>query len=212
MGADRVPPHDDFADLVGRHGHVGGLLGASSDLLNGPIGVILGIAVVLYVLMRRLIGQQAEGKRLLLLPAILILVGLLQTARTEMSQLNVTFLLVTALASTGLGALRGSTVRIYAHDGIACLRYTWPTIALWTVSVGIQIGAHIFSSSLDPKGGAATQSAVLITVGAGLLAEGLVVLHQAIRHQHRVIWQQGKNGAPYTTSPFLDHLQHHHPG
>jgi hypothetical protein len=167
--------------------------------------------VVLYVLMRRLLGQPAEGKRLLLLPGILILVGLLQTAKTEMSPLTVTFLIVTALASTGVGALRGATVRVYPQDGIAYLRYTWPTITLWAASVGIQIGAHIFSSGIDAKSGAVSQSTLLITLGLGLLAEGFVVFYKARRHQHHVIWQQGKKGAPHTTSPFLDNLKRHPP-
>jgi hypothetical protein len=148
--------------------------------------------------------------RLLLLPAILILIGLLQTAGTEMSPLTVIFLIVMALASTVLGALRGATALVYRHDGIAYLRYTWLTITFWAASVGTQIGAHVFSSAIDAKSGAASQSTLLITLGLGLLVEGFVVLHKAIRRQHRVIWQQGKNRARHTASP-LDDLQRHPP-
>ncbi len=41
-----------------------------------------------------------------------------------------------------------------------------------------------------------------------MLVEGFVVLYRALRSDHRVLWAEGKDGAPRQMSPFLDNLGH----
>jgi hypothetical protein len=47
----------------------------------------------------------------------------------------------------------------------------------------------------------------MLVVGAGLLAEGLVVLSKALRVGGQVVWSKGRRGAPHRTSPLLDSWQ-----
>jgi hypothetical protein len=60
---------------------------------------------------------------------------------------------------------------------------------------------------VDPHAAAAVSNSLLLTLGAGLLVEGLVVLARAMRTDSRVIWSKGKNGQPHQMSPFLDGLR-----
>ncbi|WP_330274481.1 DUF1453 domain-containing protein [Lentzea sp. NBC_00516] len=169
--------------------------------MNTTVEIVLIAAAIIFVMARRLLGEPAVGKRLLLLPAILGVIGLTQTSVGSVSALA--FLLVSAALSVVFGLLRGLTIRTYERNGIVMLRYTAMTIALWVVS----IAARIAVGFLMAPGGAQAGNGLMLVVGAGLLAEGLVVMNKALRVRGQVVWSKGRNGAPHRTSAFLDSWQ-----
>ncbi|MDT8913308.1 DUF1453 domain-containing protein [Amycolatopsis sp. PS_44_ISF1] len=175
--------------------------------MSGPLQVVLIIAVIAYVLIRRLAGEPAEAKRMLILPAILIAVGLSQLDDLGRSGVAVLFLAGTTLVSAALGALRGVTIRLPRRDGIVFMRYTAVTIVLWVVNIAVKIGAGLLLGAIDPAGSDALGGTTFLTVGVGMLLEGVVVLARALRTGDQVIWAQGRDGAPHRTSPWLDDLQ-----
>lgn len=180
--------------------------------MSGPIEIIMVIAVVCYVLIRRLIGEPAEGKRMLVLPAILIVMGLFSVAKLTQTPLSVAFLVVSAAISMALGLLRGTTIQLFPRDGLVFLRYTGMTVALWVVNLAVRFGANILLRVVDPHDVAAVGSGLYLTMGAGMLCEGAVVLLKALRVDGRIVWAKGKRGGAHTMSPFLDDLQGRVPG
>jgi hypothetical protein len=85
------------------------------------------------------------------------------------------------------------------------MRYTGMTIVLWVVNIAVKLGGNFLLSTIDPH--ADGGNTLMLTLGAGLLMEGAVVLAKAMRTGGQVIWQQGKDGAPHRTSRFIDDLQ-----
>jgi hypothetical protein len=166
--------------------------------MSGPVEIVLILAAVGYLLARRVIGEPAQAKRMLILPVVLSLIGLSGQVKTPLSLL---FLVATAAIGVLLGALRGVSVRVSQREGLAFLRYTGVTVVLWVVNLAIKFGA------IDPKDAAAVGNSLLLTFGLGILAEGLVVLYRALRNDHRVMWAQGQDGSPHRMSPFLDNLR-----
>jgi hypothetical protein len=170
--------------------------------MSGPVEIVLILAAVGYLLARRVIGEPAQAKRMLILPVALILIGLSDVSGQVTTPLSLLFLVATAAISVLLGALRGVNVRVSQREGLAFLRYTGVTVVLWVVNLAIKFGA------IDPKGAAAVGNSLLLTLGLGILAEGLaeglVVLYRALRNDHRLMWAQGQDGAPHRMSPFLD--------
>lgn len=166
--------------------------------MTGTVEIVLIAAAILYVLARRLMGEPAVGQRLLVLPAVLCVIGLTQTSVHSLSALG--FLAVSAALSVVFGLLRGLTIRTYEQDGIVMLRYTAMTIVVWAASIGARLVAGLLMSSSGNNG-------LMLVVGAGLLAEGLVVLAKAVRVRGQIVWSKGRNGQPHRTSPLLDSWQ-----
>jgi hypothetical protein len=176
--------------------------------VSGPIEIIVIIAAIGYVLARRLIGEPAEGKRMLLIPAILTVVGVVDLAQVSQSPVSIGFLVGAAVVSAAIGLLRGASVRVFERDGIVFMRYRVTTVVLWAVNFAIRFGASFVLGMIDPKAAHATSSGLLLTLGIGMLVEGLGVLSKAVRLNGRIVWEKGKDGAPHTTSTFIDGLQH----
>jgi hypothetical protein len=176
-------------------------------VLNGPLEVVLIVAVIAYVLVRRMLGEPAQGKRMLLLPVILTGVGLLSYAKAPESATGTWVLVGSVVVSIVLGFLRGVSIRTLDRDGIVFMKYTALTLVLWAVNLGVKFGINLLVAAVDPSSAVSLSNGLLVSLGAGILVEGLVVMNKALRSEGRVIWQKGKKGAAHSTSGFLDGLQ-----
>lgn len=145
-------------------------------------------AAISYVLGRRLTGEPAVGKRLLLIPAALGVFGVTQVAVHSVT--GVVFLVASTALSVAFGLLRGVSVRTYEQNGVVMLRYTVMTIVLWAASIAARLGAGFVLGLLDPSAVREGNSGLVLAVGAGLLAEGLVVMTKAVRVRGQVMWSR----------------------
>ncbi len=175
--------------------------------MSGALQIVLILVVIGYVLVRRMAGEPAQAKRMLILPVVLMAIGLSQVADDVKTPAAVGFLAVTVVISLVLGALRGASVRISERGGVAFVQYTVLTVVLWVVNVAVKFGANFALRGIDPHDATALSNSLLLTLGASMLLEGLVVLARAVRSDHQVIWQAGKDGAPHQTSPLLDGMR-----
>lgn len=173
--------------------------------MTGTLEVVLIAAAIIYVMVRRLMGEPALGKRLLVIPVVLGVIGLTQVSVHSVSA--VVFLVISTLISVVFGLLRGMSVRTYEQNGIVMLRYTVMTLVLWLASFVVRFGAGFAMGLVDPDLARTSSTGLMLGVGAGLLAEGLVVLTKAVRVRGQVVWSKGRRGAPHRTSPLLDSWQ-----
>lgn len=172
--------------------------------MQGPIEIVVAVAVVGYILARRMLGEPAQAKRLLLLPAVLVVVGFVSAAKQGQTAMALGFLIGTVVLSLLIGLLRGASVRVSAEDGIVAIRYTGTTLLLWASGLAMEIGAGFLLGTLDPAAG---HSSPMLPLGAGLLAEGLTVLAKSTRVDGRLLWAKGRGDAPHRMSPQLDDLR-----
>ncbi|MEV5707400.1 DUF1453 domain-containing protein [Actinoallomurus sp. NPDC052274] len=175
--------------------------------MSGPVEIILIIGAVGYILARRLLGEPAEAKRMLLLPAVLAGVGLTDLAKVPQSPVSIGFLVGTTALSLVLGLLRGASIRVFDTDGIVYLRYTATTVVWWGINLAVRFGASVVLGVVDPSAEHVGSSGLMLTLGAGMVVEGLAVLSKAVRTSGRVVWAKGRDGAPHTMSSLLDGLQ-----
>jgi hypothetical protein len=175
--------------------------------MSGPVEIVVILAALCYLLVRRLLGEPAEARRMLLLPAVLTVIGLTDVSHDVKSVVPLLFLLGSGGLSVLIGALRGLSVRVSERQGVAFVQYRWVTVALWAVNLAIKFGGNVVLRTADPHAALAVSNSLLLTLGAGILAEGLVVMARAMHTDGRVIWSKGKDGQPHTMSPFLNGLQ-----
>lgn len=174
--------------------------------MSDPIQIILVVALVAYVLIRRLAGQPAQGKKLLILPVIIMVIGIASLSHTW-SPLAVGFLVATTGISFIIGILRGVSIKLFDKDGIVWMRYTAITVVLWVVNIAIKIAAAFAIAAINPVAAHEESSGLLISLGMGVLMEGVVVAMKAVNTNSRVLWAKGKDGQADRHSDFLDNLQ-----
>jgi hypothetical protein len=142
---------------------------------------LLVLAAVGYVLVSRWHGRPVNPRRLLVLPAALTGYGLLQLTGAAGRGLRATDLALIAagvVVSAGIGVARGATVTVYVQQGRTWMRYRAATVLLWAATLAARIAVAALSSAVGSA--AATHGpAILISVGATLLTEGLVVTRRA---------------------------------
>ncbi|SCF46149.1 DUF1453 domain-containing protein [Micromonospora mirobrigensis] len=144
----------------------------------------MGVALLLigYVLVRRLAGEPLAARRLVVLPAALVVWGAvsLTGALAAASRLDLAVLALEAgiAVLTGLG--RGATVAIHSRDGHLWYRYRPITVAVWLglllTRAGITLVAH--RAGAQP---AVLHLALPLMFGLSLVAESAVVGRRALR-------------------------------
>ena len=110
------------------------------------IDVILGVAVLAFLIYRQLSVRPVNASALRLI-AVLLVIGLLQTYRF-LSQNHAHPLTFAALGGSLVlaaifGALRARTVRVWLDDGQAWSQGNWLTAVLWIASLAAHLGYDI---------------------------------------------------------------------
>jgi hypothetical protein len=143
--------------------------------------VLVAIAVIAFVIGQQVIGGPLRGKRVVALPAILTIIGVidLSNSKAHVSATDVVLLIVSAAIAIAIGACLGAITRLERRD-----RYLWgqlPKKGLWLwgglivsrlaiVAIADACGAHL----------AAGTTAILLVLGLNRAAQALVVVPRAI--------------------------------
>ncbi len=142
-----------------------------------PVQILLIVVAVTYVIGRRLSGEPLQGKRLIVLPAALVIYGVSQLH--HLGPAAAVVLVVEGLIAFGLGAVRGVTIAVYERNGHLWYRYRPLTIVVWIVTiaarVGLVFGAHLVGVDLP------TTASILVGFGISLFGEAAVVAAKAQR-------------------------------
>jgi hypothetical protein len=142
--------------------------------------VFAAIAVVALVIGRQLMGEPLRGKRLILLPAVLIIIGGLNLVHTpHMNLADIACITVSTLIAAGIGMGQGASMRLESRDG--GLRGQMPVRSLWlwgalllsrlaVTVVALSVGAHAVSSV----------DSILFVLGVNRLAQAAVITMRAM--------------------------------
>jgi hypothetical protein len=144
----------------------------------GSLPVIIGTAVVIVIVLRRMRGRELRPRRLLTLPLIVLIVGagaaLPQMATTHLHGLDYLIAAIDLVLSIGLGAARGFTVQIYRNTGTFFYRYGRATVLLWCLSIGLRFMLGIFGS-LHGASPLVASGSVILMLGLTLLCQNVIV-------------------------------------
>jgi hypothetical protein len=130
---------------------------------------VLIAAGVLYVLVRRFIGEPLNARDLLAPPVFLLFFGI-----RAMTDFHASYLLPLA-AGFAFGALRGVTIKLYERDGHLWQRYTPWTLLVWVASLGVSAGLGLLIGGHAP-----TQLSIGVSLLGELCAIGVRALNTGI--------------------------------
>lgn len=140
--------------------------------------LLLIVAVLVFVIGRRLAGAPLTPQRMLVVPGVLTAIGLYQLTAAHVTAGLVALLGVEAVLGIGFGLVRGLTIRVYERGGHLWYRYTPLTIALWVAAIAARIGVAVAAHGMGVD---ASSTTLLGAFGLSLLAEAAIVLPRARR-------------------------------
>jgi hypothetical protein len=152
--------------------------------MSGPLQVIVGIAVLGWVLYNQLRVRQFTVRRLRI-AGVLGIVGVVEVASSAgahpVSVVGWTLLVTGLVIGAALGVVRAATVKLWVRDGAVWTQGHAMTAALWIVGIAIHLGLDLLARALAPSADAVNASSVLLFIAVSLGVQGLVTLQRARR-------------------------------
>ncbi len=137
--------------------------------------VVVGLVVVAvgYTIVRRTIGEPLNARDLFGTPVVLLAVGGYGLAKvSDVTGVDVAWLVGTSFVGLVLGLWRGATVRLMVKDGVLWQRYPARTYLVWVVSLGVNGGLGFLATH---SGVHADVRPMALSIGVGLLGEAVAV-------------------------------------
>ena len=143
--------------------------------------VLAAIGVIVYVIGQQVAGGALRGKRVVMLPAALTVVGILEisSSKAHPDATDIVLLAVSAAIAIGTGAGLGMMTRLERRDGHLWAQLPKRGLWLWggllvsrlaVIGIAHGAGAHV----------AAGTAAILLMLGLNRAAQALVVVPRAI--------------------------------
>lgn len=136
------------------------------------LNIVLLVGVVVYVVVRRMVGEPLNARDVYVPPLVLVGLGVHTLTELHLTSVDLLWLAVTCAVGVGFGALRASTTRLFARDGVLWQRYTWRTLVVWvvTAAAGFGLGALAIAAGMHEEARPMT-----LSIGIGLLGEAAVL-------------------------------------
>ena len=143
--------------------------------------VLAAVAVVVFVIGQQLVGSAVRGRRLIVLPAVLTVIGVAELSNSHVhpGALDVLLLGTSAAVAIAVGLCLGAMTRIERRDGHLWTQLPKQGLWLW---LGLIVSRLVISGVAHVSGAhvAAGTSAILLTLGLNRLAQALVVAPRAV--------------------------------
>jgi hypothetical protein len=148
--------------------------------VNELVRIALAIGIVGYVIGRQVLGEPLRGKRVVLLPVVLTVLGAvdLSHAAGPVGARDVVLLVAGVLVAAVVGVALGLRMELGEHDGFLWGRL--PVRALWWW-VGLLAARLVLAgvAGMTHAHLAASGSSILLTLGVNRLAQAAVVVLRA---------------------------------
>lgn len=146
-----------------------------------PLTVLVAIGIIVYVIGQQVVGSALKGKRLVVLPAALTVIGIVEISGSKVhpDATDIVLLVVSAAIAIAIGIGLGAMTRLERRDG-----YLWaqlPKRGLWLWG-GLIVSRLAVTGIAQGSGAhlAAGTAAILLMLGLNRAAQALVVVPRAI--------------------------------
>ena len=142
--------------------------------------VLAVIGIIGFIIYQQIAGQLLQGKRMIALPAVVTVIGLVDLRGHHLGPADIAWLTVGAAGSLLIGLVFGLIMRLESRDGVLWgkmpLRGLWLWVALvaWRALIMVlaaHTGAHV----------AASTAPLLFTLGLNRLGQAAAIVPRAMR-------------------------------
>ncbi|MEV6522084.1 DUF1453 domain-containing protein [Longispora sp. NPDC051575] len=132
------------------------------------VPAVVAVAVVALIV-KRLVGEPLNARDLALPPLVLVGIGVYTVAKVDhLTTLDVAWTVGGAVVGLAFGAVRGTTVRLFARDGVLWQRYSGWTFAVWLGSLAVSLGLGWLAVGAGTN---AQARPITLSIGVSLLGE-----------------------------------------
>lgn len=151
------------------------------------IDVLIGFAVVALVLYRQLVWRPVNMRKMMMTPAVLAIVGLIQlkslpAGHATFTALDGVFIAVEVVAAVGIGLAMGLVTKFKTDAGVTSTRGGKLGAGLWVAFIVVRLGLDVLAHA----SGAAIATSVgiiLLTVAANRFTQSMIVLSRYNSHR-----------------------------
>lgn len=148
--------------------------------MSGVAEVLAGVAVVALMIASQVKGQALRGKRVLALPAVLLVVGLAGLSNFHpVSPLDVALIGTSVLVAVVIGTAQGRCMHLEERDAGLWGRMPAGGLWLWAALILSRLLVTVVAVALGAKAASSTD-AVLLVLGVNRLAQAGVVTLRAL--------------------------------
>jgi hypothetical protein len=146
--------------------------------------VLIGLAVVgivVYVIGRQLIGEPLRGKRLIVLPVVVTVVGALDlhSSSHPLRPIDTVLIVAGGLIVAGIGAAQGRAMRLESRDGALWAQLPARGLWLWLALVLSRLAMTALAFGVHAHV-AASSAPILLLLGVNRLAQAAIVTPRAV--------------------------------
>ncbi|MFC1408227.1 hypothetical protein ACEZCY_02905 [Streptacidiphilus sp. N1-12] len=143
--------------------------------------IIAVVAVVGYVIYQQLSGQLLRGKRVVILPVVLTVIGFtdLTGGGRHLSTADIACLTVGAAGSIAIGLAFGAITRLESRGGVLWAKLPMRGLWLWGGLVAWRGVVYVLATAVHAPV-AASATTLLFTLGLNRLAQAAVVVPRAL--------------------------------
>jgi hypothetical protein len=149
--------------------------------MNSVLEVLLVVAVVAYVIMRQVRGEAMRGKKLIVLPLVLTVVGILSLTKHSVhpTATDITCMAVSAVIAAGIGVGQGTSMRLESRQGALWARMPARGLWWWPALLASRLVMSLVAHGLDAKVAAST-APILMLLGINRVGQALVIAPRAL--------------------------------
>lgn len=143
--------------------------------------VIAVIGIVAYVIGRQLIGEALRGKRVVLLPVILTVIGIadLSSKSHPVQPVDMACLAIGALVVAGIGAAQGRAMSLESRNGSLWGQLPPKALWLWLLLIVSRVLMIVIADGVHAHV-AASSATILLMLGINRLGQAAVVVPRAL--------------------------------
>jgi hypothetical protein len=143
--------------------------------------VLAAIGIVVYVIGQQLVGSALSGKRVVVLPAVLTVIGIVDISgsKSHPGATDIVLLVVSAAIAIAVGAGLGAMTRLERRDGYLWAQLPKRALLLWGGLIASRLVIAGIADVADAHVAAGT-TAILLTLGLNRATQALVIVPRAI--------------------------------
>jgi hypothetical protein len=144
--------------------------------------ILAVIAVIGFVIYQQVAGQALRGKRVVLLPVILTVIGFTDlhgSGKTHLQSADIVCLVIGAAGSIAVGLAFGAITRLESRDGTLWAKMPLRGLWLWVALIGWRVVVMLLANSMHAHVAAST-TPLLFTLGLNRLAQAAVIMPRAM--------------------------------
>jgi hypothetical protein len=149
--------------------------------MSGLVGIAVLAGVLVYAIATQVRGQSLQVKRLVLLPAILIVIGLSGlSAMANVTATSVGFITASAVLAAVIGVAQGAMTRLQSRNGMLWGQLPARGLWLWLALIASRVLMVVLAHAAGAEA-AASLDAVIVALGVNRLAQAGAIASRAAR-------------------------------